>query len=78
MTAPTGDGAQAAEAIFPSAEHKPRRQGNLDETLRSFDEVPLFMRNLPSAENNTAIEALQSLAYEGHPDGSSSSLRGDS
>ena len=39
--------------------------------MRSFDEVPLFMRNLPSGgtdESNTALDALQALAYEGHPD----------
>lgn len=27
------------------------------------------MRDLPQEEGNTALEALQSLAFEGHPDG---------
>ena len=46
----------------------PRREGNVDEQLRSFDEVPLFMRDLPQEEGNVAVEALQALAYEGGPD----------
>ena len=42
--------------------------------MRDLDRVPLFMRDLPadSAEDgmqNTAIEALQSLAYDGSPEG---------
>lgn len=52
----------------------PKQRGDVDEQLKSFDHVPLFMRNLPRKEggddaSNVALEALQSLAFEGHPDG---------
>lgn len=41
-----------------------------EDELASFDNVPLFMKSLPEdAEDNPAIEALQSLAHEGTPDG---------
>ena len=41
-------------------------------TLASFDAVPLFMRDLPNEDaGNVAVEALQSLVYEGTPDGES-------
>jgi hypothetical protein len=38
---------------------------NLDESL---SEVPLFMKHLPTEENDT-LAALQSLAYDGTPEG---------
>lgn len=38
---------------------------NLDEEL---GKVPLFMRQLPEEENET-LEALQSLVYDGTPEG---------
>lgn len=42
----------------------------VEDTLASFDDVPLFMKSLPDdAADNPVIEALQSLAYEGTPDG---------
>ncbi len=53
----------------------------LEEKLKSLDEVPLFMRDLPPDEAgqaakgkgkedaNAAIEALQALAFDGTPDG---------
>lgn len=40
--------------------------------MDSMDDVPLFMRELPSdAEDNVALQALQSLVYEGTPEGTS-------
>lgn len=45
---------------------------DLDAKLADFDSTPLFMRSLPAAsedESNTALAALQNLAYEGTPDG---------
>jgi len=45
---------------------------NDDNTLIGFDEVPLFMKTLPSDKTeNVALSALQDLAYEGTPDGGS-------
>lgn len=41
-----------------------------DEKLAAFDSVPLFMKSLPEeADDDAAIAALQSLAFEGTPDG---------
>jgi small subunit ribosomal protein S7e len=43
---------------------------SIDETLASFDSVPLFMKSLPQDDtDNDAIVALQSLAFDGTPDG---------
>jgi len=47
---------------------------NIQEKLAAMDNVPLFMRSLPSgdkagADDTTAIEALQALIHEGTPDG---------
>ncbi|KAI5124755.1 hypothetical protein M0805_005389 [Coniferiporia weirii] len=43
-----------------------------EDKLKEFDSVPLFMRSLPGLEDeahdSTAINALQSLVYEGTPD----------
>ena len=42
----------------------------IEEKLAAFDNVPLFMKSLPDdAADDVAISALQSLAYEGTPDG---------
>lgn len=54
---------------------EPRGGRSVDEQLRSFDDVPLFMRDLPAAEGNTALEALQSLAYEGGADSSAETFK---
>lgn len=43
-----------------------------EEVLAAFDNVPLFMKSLPEDDTNDpsgTISALQSLAYEGTPDG---------
>jgi len=54
-----------ASASFP--EPKPV---SAEEKLREMDSVPLFMRSLPEdGADNVAINALQSLAHEGTPDG---------
>lgn len=55
--------AQAAQAA-------PQRHVSFEEKMKEFDTVPLFMRDLPKQEN-TAFEALQSLVYDGPPDGTS-------
>lgn len=45
---------------------------DIEEKLTAFDNVPLFMRSLPSEDADDAVvAALQSLAYEGTPDGRS-------
>ena len=42
----------------------------LDDKLAAFDNVPLFMKSLPEdALDNPVVNALQSLAYDGTPDG---------
>ena len=61
-------------AHFRVPQPAPKQRGDVDEQLKSFDHVPLFMRDLPRKEggddtSNVALEALQSLAFEGHPDG---------
>ncbi|KAJ7228984.1 hypothetical protein GGX14DRAFT_509919 [Mycena pura] len=48
---------------------KPLPKATLDEKLKEFDSVPLFMKALPEEEaDDPMIAALQSLAYEGTPD----------
>jgi len=43
---------------------------NAAEVLTSFDSVPLFMRSLPEeTSEDSALAALQSLVYDGTPDG---------
>lgn len=43
---------------------------SIDETLASFDSVPLFMKSLPQDDtDNEALDALQSLVFDGTPDG---------
>lgn len=45
---------------------------SIEEKLAAFDDAPLFMKSLPEdAMDNPAVSALQSLAYEGTPDGAS-------
>ncbi len=43
---------------------------SIEDKLAAFNTVPLFMRSLPEdGMEDPAIAALQSLAYEGTPDG---------
>lgn len=60
---------RSGDFTYAQPDDKPR---NLEETLASWDSVPLFMKDLPSSststENDTALEALQSLAFDGTPD----------
>jgi hypothetical protein len=43
---------------------------SIDEALASLDSVPLFMKSLPQDDTeNEAVSALQSLAFDGTPDG---------
>lgn len=53
----------------------PRAAQNHEELMSAFDSTPLFMRNLPEEEGNTAFEALQSLTHDGTPDGMYSTVR---
>ncbi|CDU26178.1 related to CNS1-cyclophilin seven suppressor [Sporisorium scitamineum] len=44
---------------------------DLESTLKSWDSVPLFMKDLPTSSDpgtDTALEALQSLTFDGTPD----------
>ena len=42
----------------------------IEEKLAAFDNVPLFMKTLPDEDrDDIALTALQSLVYEGTPDG---------
>jgi len=54
----------STNAVGPSL--KPAK--NEVEALAAFDSVPLFMKSLPD-EEDLAVSALQSLIYEGTPDG---------
>lgn len=54
----------SATVAGPSVKEKPGE----DEVLAAFDSVPLFMKSLPD-EEDPAVSALQSLIYEGTPDG---------
>jgi hypothetical protein len=55
----------AAQVVGPAP--KPY---NVSETLASFDSVPLFMKSLPEeTAEDSALAALQSLVYDGSPDG---------
>jgi hypothetical protein len=43
---------------------------SIDDTLAAFDSVPLFMKSLPADDkDDSMIGALQSLVYDGTPDG---------
>jgi hypothetical protein len=45
---------------------------SFEERMKVFDSIPLFMRTLPSEEdqkNDVTLSALQSLMDEGTPDG---------
>ena len=45
-------------------------QVDFEETLASLESLPLFMRALPSEDSgDVALQALQSLAHDGTPDG---------
>ncbi|KAK7061427.1 Tetratricopeptide repeat protein 4 [Favolaschia claudopus] len=48
---------------------QPVPKRTLEETLKDFDSVPLFMKSLPDEEtDDPTIAALQALAHEGTPD----------
>ena len=48
----------------------PKPRPTEDETLAAFESVPLFMKSLPEDDNqDPTLSALQSLIYEGTPDG---------
>lgn len=52
-------------AIFPQA-----AECSFEEKLAALESTPLFMKTLPSEESDDpVIQALQSLAFEGTPDG---------
>jgi hypothetical protein len=49
---------------------QPLSEDSIDEKLAAFDSVPLFMKSLPpEGTDDAAIAALQSLVFEGTPDG---------
>jgi len=48
----------------------PRPSKTEEEVLAAFDSTPLFMKSLPEEDNqDPTLSALQSLIYEGTPDG---------
>lgn len=42
---------------------------SIEDKLKEFNDVPLFMQSLDDAVDHTAVDALQSLIYEGTPEG---------
>lgn len=62
---------RSGDFTYAQPTDKPR---NLEETLASWDSVPLFMKDLPTSSSSDeptsdlALEALQSLAFDGAPD----------
>jgi hypothetical protein len=54
-----------APAVGPAPKERPTEE----EVLASFDSVPLFMKSLPEDDADPTLAALQSLIYEGTPDG---------
>ena len=50
----------------------PKARPTEDEALAAFESIPLFMKSLPEDDiQNPTLSALQSLIYEGTPDGGS-------
>jgi len=48
----------------------PKQRRTEDDALAAFESVPLFMKSLPEGDNqDSTLSALQSLIYEGTPDG---------
>jgi len=43
-------------------------ESDFDEKMAAMEKLPLFTKSL-GGEDNVAMQALQSLAYEGTPDG---------
>lgn len=58
-----------AKAQPISSSRKPQK--DFESHLSSLDNVPLFMKDLPTdgSEDTLAIDALQSLTFDGTPDG---------
>lgn len=55
----------AAPEIVPQPQ-----PASIHDTLAAFDSVPLFMKSLPADDkDDSMIGALQSLVYDGTPDG---------
>jgi hypothetical protein len=52
-------------ALFPQP-----AESSFEEKIAALQNTPLFMKSLPSEESNDpVIQALQSLAFDGTPDG---------
>jgi len=48
----------------------PKPSKTEEEVLAALDSIPLFMKSLPEEDNeDPTLSALQSLIYEGTPDG---------
>jgi len=48
----------------------PKSRPTEDEALAAFESIPLFMKSLQEDDiQNPAVSALQSLIYDGTPDG---------
>ncbi|PKI84220.1 HSP70/90 co-chaperone [Malassezia vespertilionis] len=67
---------KAPQGAQPDPGPAPKQTKSVDEQLASFDHVPLFMRDLPKeSDDNLMIDALQALAFEGHPDDAAESFK---
>jgi hypothetical protein len=65
----TGDSKKKSESMTGPV---PKPRPTEDEALAAFESIPLFMKALPEDDiQNPTLSALQSLIYEGTPDGGS-------
>lgn len=55
-------------SVGPDTTNRPSWALDADNLDAAMSEVPLFMKELPSEENDT-LAALQSLAFDGTPEG---------
>lgn len=73
-TTVASDVSVAPAAVAPTAPAPEPANRDMAKHLADFESTPLFMRSLPDEEgvvgSNPELDALQSLLYEGPPNGS--------
>jgi hypothetical protein len=76
-TKPNGNPSPSSEPAIPTVPvPEPRKQKTMADVEDIFNSTPLFMRELPAdGEENTSLEALKSLVFEGTGDGESRAFR---